>query len=110
MCPHFILSDSGTEFKNQLMDNVVQQVGIDHIFSGPYQPQNNGKLEVFHKYLKPTLKKLCEEDLDSWDKYISQVLASYHVKLHLATTETPFFLVCGRDPNLLLHQLLESVQ
>ena len=29
---------------------------------------------------------------------------------HLATAETPFFLVYGRDPNLSLHQLLESMQ
>ena len=33
MCPHFILSDNGTEFKNQLMDNVLKQPGIDCIFS-----------------------------------------------------------------------------
>ena len=31
MCPHFILSDNGTEFKNQLMGNVPQQLGIYHI-------------------------------------------------------------------------------
>ena len=36
MCPYFILSDNGTEFKNQLMDNVIKQLGIDDIFSGPY--------------------------------------------------------------------------
>ena len=29
---------------------------------------------------------------------------------HLATTETPFFLVPGRDPNLPLQQLLEPMQ
>ena len=109
MCPHFILSDNGKELKNQLMDNVVQQLGIDHIFSAPYHPQSNGKLEFFHKYLKPILKKLFEEDLDNWDKYISQVLARYHVAPHLATTETPFFLVYGRDPNLPLHQFLEPM-
>ena len=51
MCPHFILSDNGTEFKNQVMDNVLQQLGIDYIFASPYYPQSNGKLEVFHKYL-----------------------------------------------------------
>ena len=61
MCPHFILSGNGTEFKNQLMDNVLKQLGIDCIFSSPYHPQSNGKLEVFHKYFKPTLKKLCEK-------------------------------------------------
>ena len=63
--------------KNNLMDQVLQQLGIDRIFSAPYHPQSNGKLEVFHKYLKPTLKKLCEKDPANWDKYINQVLASY---------------------------------
>ena len=38
--------------------NVLQQLGIDHIFSTTYHPQLTGKLEVFHKYLKPTLKTL----------------------------------------------------
>ena len=36
MCPHIILSDNGTEFRIQLIDNVLQQPGSDHIFSEPY--------------------------------------------------------------------------
>ena len=63
MCPHFILSDNGTEFKNQLMDNVLQQPGIDHIFSALY---HSIVMEVFNKYLKSTLKKLCGNDPDNW--------------------------------------------
>ena len=110
MCPHFILSHNGTEFKNQLMDNVLKQLVIDHIFSVPYQPQINGELEVFNKYLIPALKKLCENDPDNWDNYSKQVLASYCVTPHLAAAGTPFFLSCGRDPDLPLHQLLESMQ
>ena len=39
---------------------------------------------------------------------MDQVLASYRVTPNLATVETPFFLVYGRNPNLPLHQLLES--
>ena len=66
MCLRYILSDNGTEFKNTLMDQVLQQLGIDRIFLAPYHPQSNGKLEVFHKYLKPTLKKLCENDPANW--------------------------------------------
>ena len=110
MCPRYILLDNGTEFKNNLMDQVLQQLGIDRIFSAPYNPQSNGKLEVFHKYLKPTLKKLCKNDPANWDKYINQVLASYRITPNLATAESPFFLVYGRDPNLPLHQLLEPMQ
>ena len=105
-----ILLDNGTEFKNHLMDQVVQQLGIDHIFSTPYHPQSNGKLEVFQKYLKPTLKKPWNKDPANWDKCINQVLASYRVTPNLATAETPFFLIYGRDPNLPLHQLLELMQ
>ena len=92
------------------MDQVLKEVGIERIFSAPFHPQSNSKLEVFHKYLKPTLKKFCEKDPSNWDKYINQVLASYRVTPNLATVETPFFLVYGRDPNLPLHQLLEPMQ
>ena len=110
MFPWYILSDNGTEFKNSLMDQVLQQLGIDRIFSTPYRPQSNGKLEVFHKYLKPTLEKLCEKDPANWDKYLNQVLGSYRITPNLATAESSFFLVYGRDPNLPLHQLLEPMQ
>ena len=109
MCPSYILSDNSTEFKNNLMDQVLKQLGINRIFSALYHPQSNGKLEVFHKYMKPTLKKLCEKDLSNWDKQNNQVLASYRVTLNLATAEMPFFLVYGRDPNLPLCQLLEPM-
>ena len=48
MCSRYILSDSSTEFKNNLMDQVLKQLGIERIFSAPSHPQSNGKLEVFH--------------------------------------------------------------
>ena len=108
--PRYILSNNGMEFKNTLMDQVLKQLGIERIFSAPYHPQGNGKLEVFHKYLKPNLKKMCEKDLSNLDKYINQVLASYRVTPNVATAETPFFLVYGRDPNLPLPQLLHLMQ
>ena len=91
MCPWYILSDNGTEFKNSHMDQVLQQLGIDGIFSAPYYPQSNGKLEVFHKYLKPALKKLCEKDPTNLDKYLNQALASYKITPILVTAESPFF-------------------
>ena len=70
MCPRNILLDNGTEFKNQLIDQVLQQLSIDHIFSAPKHPQSIGKLEVFHKYLNPTLKKLWKYPTN-WDKCIN---------------------------------------
>ena len=110
MCPQYILLDNRMEFKNNLMNQVLQQLGIDRIFPAPYHPQSNGKLEAFHKYLKPTFKKLCERDPTNWDKYLNQVLASYRITPNLTMAKTPFFLVYGRAPNLPLHQMLEPMQ
>ena len=92
MCLRYTLSDNGTDFKNQLMNQVLQELSIHHIFSAPFHPQSNGKVEVFHKYLNPTLKKFCKKDPINWNKYLNQVLASYSVTPNLATVETPFFL------------------
>ena len=44
MCPRYILSDNGAEFKNSLMGQILKQLGIERIFSVPYNPQSNGKL------------------------------------------------------------------
>ena len=110
MCPRYILSDNGTECKTHLMDEVLQQLGINCIFSALCHLQSNGKLDVFHKYIKPTLKILCKKDPANWHKYINQVLTSYRVTPNLAPTETSFFLIYSRDPNLPLHQLLELMQ
>ena len=63
------------------MDQVLQQLGIDRIFSAPYHPQSNGKLEVFHKYLKPTLKKFCEK--------IQQIGTNISTKYWQATRSRP---------------------
>ena len=92
------------------MDNIFQQLGIDHIFSAPitHEVMENGRF--FTNTLSATLKKLCEKGPDNWDKYINQVLANYHVTPNLATAETSFFLVNGRDPNVALHPLLEPMQ
>ena len=91
------------------MDQVLQLLGIYRIFSAPYHPQSNSKLEVFHKYLKHAEETL-QKDPANWDKYLNQVLTSYRIMPNLATAESPYFLVYSRDPNLPLHQLLEPMQ
>ena len=37
-----ILSDNGSEFKNQLFETVAQELGIEHkVYSPPFHPQSN---------------------------------------------------------------------
>ena len=53
-----LLTDNGTEFKNDLFSRVAEQLGVERKFySPPYRPQSNGRIEGFHKFLKSCLAK-----------------------------------------------------
>ncbi len=40
-----ILTDNGTAFRNNAIADVCRELGIRHIFTRPYRPQTNGKVE-----------------------------------------------------------------
>ena len=99
MCPRYILSDNSMEFKNGHMDQVLQQLGIDRIFSVSYHPKAMASWKSFIN-INPTLKKLCKEDTANWDKYLNQVLARYRITPNLATAELSFFSSLWQGPQL----------
>ena len=85
-----ILSDNGTKFKNKLFEVVAQQLGCKvRVYSPPYRPQSNGKIECFHKFLKACMGKHISKTLE-WDEDIPMATAAYK--------ERSFFLMFGRDP------------
>ena len=47
-----ILNDNGTEFKNNVLNKVYDQLGIRRLFSNPFHPQSNAKVENVHNFLK----------------------------------------------------------
>jgi len=52
-----IMSDNGPEFKGSLekehpFETMCNELGIKHIYTRPYRPQTNGKIEAFFKILK----------------------------------------------------------
>ena len=62
-----ILSDNGTEFKNELFTNVAKELGVRYkIYTPPYHPQSNGRIEGFHNFLKACLSKHVSTRLE-WD-------------------------------------------
>ena len=57
MCLRYILSDNGTEFKNNLMDQVLKQLSIEWIFPAPYHPQEQWQIGSFSQILKTNLEE-----------------------------------------------------
>src|ERR1043165_7614273 len=95
-CPEKILSDRGTHFNNQIVEELMKKFQIKHRFSTPYHSQTNGLVERFNKTLCESLAKLTDEG-KNWDRYISPVLFAYRTKQHKSTEIQPFYLMYGRN-------------
>ena len=101
-----ILSDNGTEFKNKLFEQVAQELGIEHkVYSPPYHPASNGRIEGFHSFLKACLAKHILSSLEC-DKMVHLVCSIYNFLPNEHSRETPFFLMFGRDLRIPLNDLL----
>ena len=102
-----ILSDNGTEFKNKLMEEVSEELGVEYkIYSPPYRPQSNGRIESFHYFLKVCIAKHIAPQLE-WDDIVPLACAAYNFLPNEHSRESPFFLMFGRDPLLPLTKLLK---
>ena len=73
-----ILSDNGTEFKNQLFKKIAKELGVKYkIYTVPYQPSSNGHIECFHKVLKACISKHVSSQLE-WTSVIPLACAAYN--------------------------------
>ena len=101
-----ILSDNGTEFKNKLMEEVSKELGVEYkVYSPPYRPQSNGRIESFHYFLKACIAKHINPQLE-WDDVVPLACTAYNFLPNEHSRESPFFLMYGRDPLLPLNKLL----
>ena len=101
-----ILSDNGTEFKNQLFEKIAKELGVKHkIYTAPYHPSSNGRIEGFHNFLKACIAKHVSSQLE-WTNVIPLACAAYNFLPNEHSKESPFFLMFGRDAVLPQNSLL----
>ena len=103
-----ILTDNGTEFKNEVFREVLQKLGTEKlIHSPPYRPQSNGRIEGIHRYLKACITKHMRNGLE-WDQITAMVTAAYNYFPNMSAKESAFFLMYGRDPMNKLSSILNA--
>ncbi|HVH96324.1 MAG TPA: DDE-type integrase/transposase/recombinase, partial [Bacillus sp. (in: firmicutes)] len=93
--PEVILTDRGTEFNNQWVNELCRTWQTKHRLTSPYRPQTNGMVERFNRTIGECLAKLSDER--EWDENIEAVLLAYRTKKHESTGFTPFQLIYGRQ-------------
>ena len=105
-----ILSDNGTEFKNKLFKDIAKQLGVEYkVYTPPYRPQCNGKIESFHKDPKSCVAKYIMNNME-WDEFTYFTTAAYNFVFNVTSMEAPFFLMFGRDSYMSLNQLMAQAR
>ena len=90
-----ILSDLGTQFVSECMQEVSRLLSIRRLTTAPYHPICNGLTEVFNGTLKKMLRQLCIEQPKQWHRFINPLLFAYRVVAQASTEFSPFKLLYG---------------
>ena len=79
------------------MSQIHKLFGVKPIFSTPYHPQANGRVERQHQILKSILKKLCSSKQRQWHRYLPAVMFSMREIPSDSTGFSPFEILYGRQ-------------
>ena len=102
-----ILTDNGTEFRNEQMDELCKQLNVKRVYSPVYTPEANGRLEAWHCFFKACVAKHIRGNAAEWDEVVPLAGAAYNFFPCQASGESPFVLMFGRDPITPFAKLLE---
>ena len=80
---------------------------IKHITTSVANPQSNSKVECFHRTLHDVMSKRLDENYETWDLQLNQVLAPIRFNVNESTRFSPYYLLYNRDPVLLLDNILK---
>ena len=91
---------NGLEFKNKLLSEVCQHMGIARCFTTSYQPCTNAVCERSHATVNSMLAKCVSDNHRDWDGYrrLPQVAFCYNASVHESIKYTPSFLMHGSEP------------
>lgn len=106
--PKQILTDRGKAFIGQVMTRVCKRLNINQLRTSSVHPQTNGLTERFNKTLIGIISMFVSEHQKDWDMLTPYALYAYNTSLHPSTRFTPFYLMFGRDPNLVDADIPES--
>ena len=94
--PDELLTDQGSNFVSELLNQLSSLLRIRRIKTSPYHPQTDGLVERFNGTLKRMLRRFVQEAPGAWDELLLYLLFSYREVHQASTGFSPFELLYGR--------------
>lgn len=98
--PREIITDRGTEFISNTMQEVCKLLKITQLTSTSYHHQTIGSLENSHKHLISYLRTQTNNETDNWSSWLPFWCFAYNTTVHSETRYTPHELVFGKPCNI----------
>ncbi|MCO5609014.1 hypothetical protein L7F22_063234 [Adiantum nelumboides] len=108
--PIELVSDRGTHFINEVIEQLLDEFMVIHRKSAPYHPQANGQAESTNKILVTVLTKIVSESRADWDQKLYSALWAYRVAYKTSIGTTPFNMVYGIQAILPLKFLIPTLR
>lgn len=109
-CPSEISSDRGVQFVSKITEELFKIMCCKHKITAAYHPEANGLTERFNKTLISIIRKFVDTNQSNWDLLVPFAVWAYNTTPQRVTQESPYKLVFGRDPVLLLDQMFEGMR
>ena len=78
--------------RTKCLNKYPRNLGLEYkLYTPPYHPALNGRIEGFHAFLKACIAKHIAPQLE-WDVLIPLACAAYNFKPYEHSKESPFFL------------------
>eukprot|EP01068_Selenidium_serpulae_P000725 Selendium_serpulae@DN11277_c0_g1_i1.p1 len=79
---------------------LCKRYGVKKVFSTPYHPQGDPVAERFMRKLGDAISTLTHGEPADWDDLLPLIAFSHNTSFNASISDTPFFLVYGRDARL----------
>ncbi len=112
ICPYttpcVLLSDNGTEFKNQVLRDMCTQFHIQQTFVTSHHPASNGLVERTNGKILEILHHHAGHLQETWEDWFSPVATSINGSVSPSTGKTPHYILYGFEKRLPYDALVHS--
>jgi hypothetical protein len=100
--PHSIVSNRDPTFTNIFWQELFKLQGTQLHLSTTYHPRTDGQTEVVNKFFQTYLRCFASERQNKWVQWLLLVEWWYNTLCHIVMRMTPFEVVYGKNPPLVL--------
>eukprot|EP00253_Pinus_taeda_P018187 PITA_18187 len=108
--PQAIITDHGSHFRNIMMTELIDELGLRHDSSTPYYPQANGLVEAINKVLITMIQRIIGIHMSNWHNMLFSALWAYRTSVKTSIGFTPFQLVYDLEAVLPIEYEILSLQ